>query len=88
MGSCLSPHLPLPQSSCVRLNWYPAGKDKRCRVVAWTCHCRSVHYELCESGGLAFIRRFTQGQQPAETHRVRVGEARATWFALLSGMAR
>lgn len=90
MTSCLAPHLPMRQSSCASLDWHAPRDDGRCRVIAWTCDCRCVYYELCESGGLAFIRRVTQDRPPtvAETHRVRVPEARTTWQALLTGLAR
>lgn len=90
MASCLSPHLPSPQASCVKLDWYPARPDGRPRTIAWTCDCRSVYYELCEAAGLGFIRRVAKVGQGvvAETHRVRVGESRVMWAALLAGTAR
>lgn len=90
MTRCLSPHVPPPQLSCVKLYWYPARTGERPRTVAWTCDCPDVYYELCESGGLGFIRRVAKERRRivVETHRVRVGEAQALWVALLSGMAR
>ncbi|SEN21561.1 hypothetical protein SAMN05660976_07064 [Nonomuraea pusilla] len=90
MNSCLSPHLPLPQGACTKLDWYPSRNDERCRVTEWTCSCRSVYYELCQAGGLGFVRRVVQGEDPAvaETPRVRLAEARVMWRALLTGLAR
>ncbi len=90
MTSCLSPHLASPQASCVYLDWYPARADGRPRAIAWTCDCRGVYDELCEAGGLGFIRRVAKVGQGvvAETHRVRVGESHVMWAALLSGMMR
>ncbi|MEQ4718986.1 hypothetical protein [Nonomuraea sp. B19D2] len=63
----------------------------RIRVVAWTCTCRAVFYELCEGGGRTLIRRILQaetGDVVHETHQCSIVEARAIWAALLSGEAR
>ncbi|MEU8271290.1 hypothetical protein AB0B89_29540 [Sphaerisporangium sp. NPDC049002] len=91
MTDCLSPHLPLPQSGCERLTWLPPVDATRVRVVAWTCDCRAVFFELCEAGGMAFVRRTVQrNKRPeiTETHRMRVRHAWDLWTSLLSGMAR
>ncbi|WP_084964573.1 hypothetical protein [Thermoactinospora rubra] len=87
---CLAPHPPASQADCMRLEWLDPRLDGRCRVRDWTCDCRAVYYELCESGGLAFVRRVVQGDDRivAETHRVRIAEAHAIWKAILSGQAR
>ncbi|GGL50598.1 hypothetical protein GCM10014719_59910 [Planomonospora parontospora subsp. antibiotica] len=88
---CLSPHLPLPQSQCKRLDWHPPRLGERVRVIAWTCKCRVPFYELCEAGGQAFIRRTVyegNGWKVRETSRRRSAEAHAMWTALLSGLAR
>ncbi|GAA2876000.1 hypothetical protein GCM10010517_37050 [Streptosporangium fragile] len=61
------------------------------RVIAWTCECQDVFYELCQTGGQAFIRRTVKtgkGRGVRETCRWRVAEAQAMWTALLSGLAR
>jgi hypothetical protein len=91
MTGCVSPHVPLPQSGFQRLTWLASGDVKRVRVVAWTCDCRAVFYELCQAGGMAFIRRTLQRDQcpeVGETHRMRVAQARELWALILSGMAR
>ena len=91
MSRSISTHLPLPQSGCERLSWLTPIDAHRVRVVAWTCDCRAVFYELCEAGGMAFIRRTVQndkGPEVTETHRSLVRPAREMWAALLSGMVR
>ena len=90
MTSCLAPHPPLPQSASVQLEWLPPRDDRRCRIIAWTCDCRAVHYEFCQSGGLGFVRRVIQGEENvvSETHHVRLTEAHHLWAALLTGPAR
>ncbi|MEU9887067.1 hypothetical protein [Sphaerisporangium sp. NPDC051011] len=88
---CLSPHLPIPQTGCQRLVWLPPGDSSRVRVLAWTCDCRSVFFELCHAGGMAFIRRTVQKRKApevTETHRMGVAEGRQVWQAILVGMAR
>lgn len=50
---------------------------KRVRVVAWTCDCRAVFYELCQARGMAFIRRTLQRDEcpeVGETHRMCVAQ--------------
>ncbi|MFC7646314.1 hypothetical protein ACFQX6_41300 [Streptosporangium lutulentum] len=44
----------------------------RLRVIIWTCCCRATLYELCQTGGQAFIRRTLQldgDRQVHETYR-------------------
>jgi hypothetical protein len=88
---CLSPHVPIAQSGCRRLEWLAPRSGERVRVIAWTCECLATVYELCEAGGQGFIRRTVQrsgGNQVHESHRWQVAESRAMWTALLSGLAR
>ncbi|GAB3144437.1 hypothetical protein [Microbispora hainanensis] len=61
------------------------------RVLAWTCDCLAMVYELCQAGGQGFIRRTLQNEDAPEireTHRWPLGQAREIWAALLTGMAR
>ncbi|MBE1588188.1 hypothetical protein H4W80_006446 [Nonomuraea angiospora] len=89
MNDCLSPHLPEPQPNCTRLVWLTARKEPRRRTLLWTCHCDGVIYELCASGGQAFLRRTKPNSRKAfETHRMSTREGYATWHALLEGRAR
>ncbi|MBB6345162.1 hypothetical protein FHU36_001671 [Nonomuraea muscovyensis] len=92
LDRCLSPHVAMPQSSHVRLEWYPSGlRLHRTRVIAWTCHCRATVYELCSGGGQAFVRRILQledGHEIQETAPSPLKEDWALWMALLSEAAR
>ncbi|NRQ36296.1 hypothetical protein HII36_31345 [Nonomuraea sp. NN258] len=89
--SCLAPHVPPQQPECEELQWIPPRADERRRVVDWTCDCRRLVYELCESGGQAFIHRTMRHADVTierQTHRMRPKEARAVWAALLAGQMR
>ncbi|RJL30856.1 hypothetical protein [Bailinhaonella thermotolerans] len=88
--ACLDPHVALPRPDCERWVWAPPGGE-RVRVVAWTCPCRAVFYELCQVGGSAFVRRTVQRDgawEVRETARVTCAAGHRMWQALLSGEAR
>lgn len=89
---CLAPH-PLPLQDEHRiLIWRPLYRFERARVRAWTCYeHRLTSYELCEVGGLAFIRRtvVSRGRRVvSESDAWPHGEAQVVWAALLAGRAR
>lgn len=88
---CLATHLP-PFQGGKELAWHESRRSARVRVVAWTCHeHRRTWYELCEAGGVSFIRRMTGDEMTpkvSETHAWRRVEAQAMWIALLSGTTR
>ncbi|SDQ77763.1 hypothetical protein [Thermostaphylospora chromogena] len=88
---CPAVHLPWREGA-EELAWHESRRFARVRVVAWTCHeHRATWYELCEAGGLAFIRRHDgrQGKQRVrESHAWPLAEARRMWVALLSGQVR
>ncbi|MFF0243544.1 hypothetical protein [Streptosporangium sandarakinum] len=90
MSECLAPHVGPLQAGHVLLTWITARRDERCRVIAWTCHCRSVVYELCSAGGQSYLRRTVQGPRPdvTETARTNASTARELWAALLTGRVR
>lgn len=91
MTDCLSPHVPVRQSNHTKLAWFPSTGGDRVRVLAWTCECRAVIYELCESGGRTYVRRTVQeekGPKISETHRMQASEGRAVWTTILTGMAK
>ncbi|MEU4232823.1 hypothetical protein AB0F17_51750 [Nonomuraea sp. NPDC026600] len=73
------------------VDWQQPGRspDDRCRVIAWTCACHESEtvYELCESGGLAFLRRIIRGTSiiVEESHRTPRAEALQMWALLLNG---
>lgn len=88
---CLSPHVAMPQKSCMRLRWHPPFEGvNRVRVLSWTCPCKAVIYELCQAGGQTFIRRTLQEERPEvhETYRWSLSEALKVWTGLLAGHVR
>ncbi len=89
---CLLSH-PLPLQDGHRiLIWRPLYRFERARVMAWTCsEHRITSYELCEAGGVSFIRRtvVNKGRRiVSETEAWSCEEARVVWAALLAGRAR
>lgn len=80
----------------MRLEWVsPYEGNVPIRVWQGTCSCRQPVYELCLSGGRAFIRKTTTvvaGEMRAvsvrESPRWGVKYARETWAELLAGHAR
>ncbi|GGO77134.1 hypothetical protein [Nonomuraea cavernae] len=62
------------------------------RVRDHTCDCQAVFYELCQSGGLRFIRRTSRkdGRRMVveESPWVIAAEADILWRRLLEGRAR
>ncbi|GAB3163793.1 hypothetical protein [Microbispora hainanensis] len=86
-----SAHVPIRRGSFRKLEWWKPTPARRVLVLAWTCDCQAGFYELCQSGGLAFIRRTVQKDgepEIAETHRWSVRQGWATWFDLLTGEVR
>ncbi|GAA3472070.1 hypothetical protein [Nonomuraea roseola] len=92
LADCLSPHVAMAKADHMRLAWQqPYPGEGRVRVLSWTCTCRATVYELCQSGGVAYIRRMLQldgAPEIHETFRWSLSEARTVWAALLSGQAR
>ena len=90
MSDCLSPHVAPLQAGHTSVAWMKPRLGERQRVITWTCHCRSIIYELCSCGGRFYVRRTVRGKNrsDAETPRTSENEARALWVALLTGRAR
>ncbi|WP_182897911.1 hypothetical protein [Microbispora sp. H10830] len=88
----MSPHVPdRRQPGCKKLAWFEPSDGTRVRVIAWTCDCLAMVYELCQASGQGFIRRTLQHEDApeiCETHRWPIAQAREVWAALLTGMAR
>ncbi|WP_343955255.1 hypothetical protein [Nonomuraea longicatena] len=80
------------RADAVRLDWStPVPRFGRVRVVGHTCECKARVYELCTSGGLAWVRRIDRhspGETVRVTHPCRVGEAGELWALILAGEAR
>ncbi|WP_433249334.1 hypothetical protein ACQPYK_02200 [Streptosporangium sp. CA-135522] len=62
----------------------------RIRIREHTCDCRTISYELCQGGGLMFVRRTYRsgGVVVHESDWLRTGEAEPLWRLLLLGQAR
>ncbi|GAA0925006.1 hypothetical protein GCM10009560_26150 [Nonomuraea longicatena] len=92
LDECLSPHVAVMRRGRGRLEWHAVRSGRhRVRVVAWTCSCRATVYELCVSGGRAFIRRTVQAEPVAVISETAWGvprEAWEIWAALLAGGVR
>ncbi|MEU8268826.1 hypothetical protein AB0B89_16840 [Sphaerisporangium sp. NPDC049002] len=93
--TCLAWHIPAFKDGGTVVHWRePSRRFSRVRVVAWTCYVHRVTwYELCEFGGLSFIRRTadvgdTRSPVVSESQAWPRAEARAVWVALLAGRAR
>ncbi|GII01770.1 hypothetical protein Pta02_37780 [Planobispora takensis] len=83
--ACLSVHPAPRQPECEPLQWLP---PQPVGVVAYTCGCRNVSYELCHVNGQAFVRRtvrLADGHVIEETHRMPIHKAREFWERLLRG---
>ena len=87
--ACLSPHVRSEHSSGEPLAWYgPRSDSGAVRVISWTCDCVSPVFELCQQGGLQFIRRTHQSELSTvtcETRRWAARDAAVQWSRLLAG---
>jgi hypothetical protein len=85
-------HVSDRQVGAIRLKWSePTQRFAYVRVVRHTCDCRARIYELCASGGSAWIRRTDRTPPRAlvrETHPSRTAPAEALWALILAGQAR
>ncbi|GAA3113984.1 hypothetical protein GCM10020001_036440 [Nonomuraea salmonea] len=84
-GAHVGPLLP----DRVELSWYePVSRAAVVRVVAHTCGCQAMAYELCTAGGQGFVRRADQEQGAVhETAWTLVAVARRTFEMILGGQA-
>ncbi|GAA4047318.1 hypothetical protein [Nonomuraea soli] len=69
--------------------WYPAvPRTDRLRVRDHSCSCGVVIYELCEAGGLQFIRRIRPGNGQTvveESGREIASKIGPLWARMLQG---
>jgi hypothetical protein len=86
---CIGTHLPTPQEDCIAIDWSPVRSPfEHVRIHKYTCACQAVFYELCQSGGLFFIRRSRRvGDEIRMEESPRLIGARShdEWDALLAG---
>ncbi|GIH75127.1 hypothetical protein [Planobispora longispora] len=84
-------HPASPQAGYERLLWREcAPRADRVRVRNHTCECQNVVYELCQAGGLSFVRRIyrSDGVIEHQTTWLRAPEAERLWTRILLGQAR
>ena len=84
-------HVPIRRGSVRQLQWWEPTPAERVRVLAWTCDCQARFYELCQSGGMVYIRRTVQKDpepEISESHRWPVQDGWRVWFDLLTGEVR
>jgi hypothetical protein len=68
----------------------PPPRCTRIRVKEHTCECQGTIYELCQEGGLRFIRRTIREADDvtvSETIWMSPTEAGCLWASLLTGRA-
>lgn len=88
---CQGLHAAAPQAGYERVNWRESlPRANRIRVRHHTCDCKPVVYELCQAGGLSFVRRLYRSDAVLvqESAWVRPSEAERLWLRILMGQAR
>ncbi|MEV6151740.1 hypothetical protein AB0L53_15475 [Nonomuraea sp. NPDC052129] len=65
-------------------------RTTRVRVCDYTCECQQIVYELCQAGGLMFVRRFYRcdGVLEHQSDWLRAPAATRLWSRILLGQAR
>lgn len=89
--SCLGLHLGAPQDGYTRINWRDSlPRAERVRVRRHTCDCQPIVYELCQAGGLLFVRRLYRSDAVLvqESEWTRAPQAEQLWTQILMGQAR
>ncbi|MET8863482.1 hypothetical protein ABZW11_11045 [Nonomuraea sp. NPDC004580] len=83
------PHLGPLLPDRVELAWYkPVRRTPVVRVVAHTCDCQAITYELCAAAGHGFVRRTDREQGTVhETAWTLTAVARRTFEMILDGQA-
>nr|AYP71363.1 hypothetical protein [Nonomuraea sp.] len=88
---CMSRHPPPPVRGAWKIDWDVAvPRADRVRVKDHTCCCRRVYYELCQGGGLRFIRRYTRERKRVIVHEstwLPAAKTNEMWTRLLGGEA-
>ncbi|TKK84335.1 hypothetical protein FDA94_29785 [Herbidospora galbida] len=85
------PHVSPPHPESGRVRWLsPTSRAVRVRVRRHTCECQPTLYELCQSGGLMFIRRTRRVNHPStmETDWLPTRDAEQLWTRILTGEVR
>ncbi|MFC0862366.1 hypothetical protein ACFHYQ_08655 [Sphaerimonospora cavernae] len=84
-------HAAAAQPDAVTIRWLkPQPRSARIRVKEHTCECKARIYELCQAGGLFFVRRTDRaqnGQQVMETEWLPSARMRELWHDIITGRA-
>jgi hypothetical protein len=76
----------------ISIDWFPdMSSAERARVREYTCDCQGTYYELCQAGGVRFIRRVRMDGMTSvihECHRDLPPIIDALWLKLLAGAAQ
>jgi hypothetical protein len=84
-------HPTAPQAGYELILWRePDPRSYRVRVRDHTCECLHIVYELCQAGGLHFVRRLYRSDGVTEHQSDWLGapEAKRLWLRILLGQAR
>lgn len=84
------PHAEPPQAGCVEISWCkPTDRVPRIRVVAHSCECVPILFELCAAGGRGFVRRTDRAEGSTyESAWMATVVARSLYGQILRGEAR
>ena len=91
IAACVGIHPAAQQRGCEEIKWVKSRpRAASIRVRRHTCDCRRVVYELCQAGGLMFVRRYdrSDGVLIEESEWVRPPAAEHLWTRILLGQAR
>ncbi|MFD8528609.1 hypothetical protein ACFV0L_14460 [Streptosporangium canum] len=91
IGTYHGVHPAAPQADYEWLMWRDcAPRADRVRIREHTCECRTVVYELCQAGGLLFIRRTYRSDAVLmhESEWLRTADGERLWLRVLLGQAR
>jgi hypothetical protein len=85
-------HVRAPIGVSMLIDWLPEQpRMVRVRVRDYTCDCQPTSYELCQAGGVRFIRRISKergGLLIAESPDAVALAINELWAKLLKGAAR
>lgn len=85
-------HPAAPQAGWEKITWQQCRpRGTRIRVREHTCECQDIVYELCQAGGLLFVRRLyraTDSTETVESEWLRSALAQQLWMRILLGQTR
>jgi hypothetical protein len=85
-------HVRAPVGVLTLIDWLPEQpRMVRVRVRDYTCDCQPTFYELCQAGGVRFIRRTSKGRGGlliVESPDAIAPAINELWAKLLKGAAR